>query len=749
MRLSRLLICALLPVTLLLAGPAHLYFTNAAEFSAPFADHLRYLAPSALVLFLGLGLALVACERRPRTGEFAVALLFALSALVWLQGNVLVFDYGPLDGRGIQWHGKRVQASVELAVWATVLVAALVWRRATCRWAVAGSAALLLIQLGTVAFEAATADRARTWKPAAEMRVALHTLAPERNVIVLIVDTFQADVFKALLERRPSLAGRLEGFTLFANTTGGYPTTAASLPMMLTGQTYENAEPVADFVQRELAENSLASLFLERGYQVDLMPLTRYVMSCNQAFASNCIELRRVVQDDDLLQAFDETTRLLDVTAFRHVPHVLKPFVHNDGNWVVSDALEVFGVDAVREGHWLDTAFIEQFRTGAVVSDELPGTFKLYHLIGLHPPFRLNESCQERAVDQTHDKDVQRAIALTQAGCVFDYIEVFLDRLRELGVFDQSLIVIAGDHGSSGPLHVGVDARVMQPGVDVSTAHDGGAGPVEMAEEVMASAMPMLLVKRPGAKGPLTVRQAPVALCDLPNTVAGALGFEPGFPCQDAFSIADNADRERRYLFYRWDDDFWQKDYLPNMHEYLVNGPPWQRASWSASPRLLTPNGVSTGSFGLYSLGETLSFGVDGSVTPYLGRGWTVAPGGETWALRPKAALTLALGRDAATTLSGTLALQVGVKHAAPDHNAKPLQVNVIVNDVRAGTMSISGPGQYEVAIPAKRIGKYGRLRIRFETAYREGAREAGANDPSRDLAFSPQTLVLQPPATK
>ncbi|MGI9332091.1 MAG: sulfatase-like hydrolase/transferase, partial [Gammaproteobacteria bacterium] len=584
MSINRLLVCALLPVTLILAGPVHLYLSNRAEFSAPpgaLLVHLLVLcAAAACAAYFGAGWL----SRRTGARELGIALLFAVSALVWLQGNLLVFDYGPLDGRGLRWDDKQLESAAELAIWCAVLAFA-AWRpAAVSRIAPAASGALLLAQVAGVVVTGAGSEPARSFKPAETMREEIHTLAPERNVIMILVDTFQTDVFESHLKREPSLASRFDGFSYFRNAIGAYPTTAASVPLMLTGRYYENEQPLQAFAYKRLTGESLPKLFYELGYQVDLMPLTRYVMSCNEQVASNCIELRRAVQSHDLRLGFDEAARLLDVALFRHLPHALKPLVYDDGNWLASDLLKHFGVDAIAEGHWLDTQFIDLFRARARVVDG-PGTFKLYHLFGLHPPYRLDEQCEERPIDQTRDVDVQRRIVMAQAHCVLDYVLDFLDHLKALNVYDSSLIVVAGDHGTSGALHIGVDGAVMNAASGAGSAVDlqPAATPGSVPDGVVASSLPLLLIKPPGARGDLRASHAPVSLCDVPRTVATAMGLQAGFPCEDAFAVTEGVARERRYLYYRWDDDFWQKAYLPNMREFVVNGPVWQPASWSAS----------------------------------------------------------------------------------------------------------------------------------------------------------------------
>src|SRR6185436_19727519 len=107
------------------------------------------------------------------------------------------------------------------------------------RIAVAGSLALVLAQLAGVSFQAArSVDR---WVNHYSFDdSARFAFSPTRNVVILVLDTFQTDLFQELLDDDAGLAAKFEGFTYFRNAVGGFPSTAASVPLILTGQYYEN-----------------------------------------------------------------------------------------------------------------------------------------------------------------------------------------------------------------------------------------------------------------------------------------------------------------------------------------------------------------------------------------------------------------------------------------------------------------------------------------------------------------------------
>ena len=61
----------------------------------------------------------------------------------------------------------------------------------------------------------------------------------------------------------------LSGAVFFANHTGAFPTTIASIPAMLTGKVYRNDRPLQRYVRDILKEGSLFKSLRAGGYRVD------------------------------------------------------------------------------------------------------------------------------------------------------------------------------------------------------------------------------------------------------------------------------------------------------------------------------------------------------------------------------------------------------------------------------------------------------------------------------------------------
>ncbi len=191
--------------------------------------------------------------------------------------------------------------------------------------------------------------------------------------------------------------------------------------------------------------------------------------------------------------------------------------------------------------------------------------FKFIHLSGIHLQLRMNENLLYEVMDPS------RANMLRQGTGALKMAAIFLERLRQLNVYDESLIFIVGDHGS------GVAGAVINMTPYSENFNKGGPYPGNF-RTFKAGAIPMVLVKRMHATGGLKTSDAPVCLGDIPQTVVDELGLEAAFPGASMFRVGEHEERERIYRAFVGP----QRDveYLAPIVEYAVNGFSWDDTSW-------------------------------------------------------------------------------------------------------------------------------------------------------------------------
>jgi len=203
------------------------------------------------------------------------------------------------------------------------------------------------------------------------------------------------------------------------------------------------------------------------------------------------------------------------------------------------------------------------------------GAFKFYHLGVPHLPLLLDADLNYRRANPSR----QNYKAYATAG--LKLMAVFLERLQEIGAYDNSLILILGDHGAGGQQQ----EFVIQPGMENDAARH------LVKERSRTPMMSAYLLKPAAARGALAVSDAPVSHADVPATVFQDLGLAIDSPGTAMPTLAPGSVRPRRYMTYPGRDIF---SYYGDMTEYFVTGPGWFDESWRPSGKVYGRSGVKT-----------------------------------------------------------------------------------------------------------------------------------------------------------
>lgn len=574
--------------TTLFFAPAQVYFTNAREFPYLF----RWISPVLVVATLAgtLVATILALAVRPQFRTVMVGMLVGGGWLFWAQGNVLVWDYGLLDGHTIDWAAFTGPRVTEYLVWSAGLAAALLFAHLLARRANLLCGLLLGIQtvgLAQLVSAAPAPDPSQVYSVSLERQFAFSN---DRNVIIIVLDMFQSDVFEEIVRADPGLAAEFNGFVDFRNTVGGFGATFASLTFMLTGQLFDNSAPLPAFIGHAfLSDSSLPTGLKHAGFDVSLHTTAPQYLFIDPRVVSNLQPKQQVT--------WRHVGRLLDLAAFRYLPHDAKRAVFNDNSWRLQRIAPDSPIRSARPdrfsgkrsasfpdadlsrfeaNHIVEPQWVAELEQQTRVEQNRP-VMRLYHLRGPHYPLRMNEQLQFEEMPDDRDGYARQARGSLEA------VTRFLKRLKQTGAYDNSVIVVAGDHGYRGPLD-GMVLGVQAPADRACPAT--AAHPDFLHANQKGSALPLLLVKRLGDRKPLRVSDAAVSLGDLPATIFGELGIAASTNGESVFQVTDPF-RPRRFM-----QDAMiparPDGYYPTLREYEIRGPAWCDSSWRFK-RLVPP----------------------------------------------------------------------------------------------------------------------------------------------------------------
>ncbi len=118
---------AILVSNVLLFVPFSLYVGNLGEFVASFSTIPTFYIRPAIFLIAAFGL--IGAFLTESVFRRYLILLAAISLLLWVQGNILVWEYGLMNGRGIDWAQDAWRGWIDLGIWFGVILIVIVFHR--------------------------------------------------------------------------------------------------------------------------------------------------------------------------------------------------------------------------------------------------------------------------------------------------------------------------------------------------------------------------------------------------------------------------------------------------------------------------------------------------------------------------------------------------------------------------------------------------------------------------------------------
>ena len=552
------------PLQLCLFGPYTIYQTNQAEFAAPFsalAGHL--LLPLAV---LAGSLILPGLVPPGRWLRDYVSLLFGIGVLLWIQGNLLAANY-LLNGDAIDWSSQDWRNPAETALWIGVPLLTLAAARFVFPIAGFGSGVLVSLQALLILTTIVRGDLRKhpQWQGPSP---AMFDVSTQKNVFHILLDGFHSDLFQEFLEaERTDLDRSFAGFVFFRDHAGAFPTTIVSVPAMLTGTTYRNEAPLPAYRRNHFKDGSLFAAMRAGGYRVDSLSEMDY----DSSSTTNYYRMPRPYVRYEAYTKF-AAWQLADLSLFRHAPHRARPWIFNNDQWRLQTWLgqEFASESLTRRHHPVNgAAVLDEFTRGLKATTPEP-VYKFLHVGIPHQPAAVNAECRFVGI-----RTFRRENYAPQARCGVRRVQAFLDRLREMGLYDSSLIVISSDHGMRfAPREFSSDRAVQ--GGDLS----GWAG----------KASALLLVKAPNSSGLVRVSEAPTAITDIPATILDSAGVPHNLPGVPALKIDATARRSRSFAAYSWENDDWAQEYFDYLDVFSIDGPLRDGRSWRLTQSIYRPD---------------------------------------------------------------------------------------------------------------------------------------------------------------
>jgi hypothetical protein len=680
--------CALLLASnLFLFGPLNIYLGNTDEFEASYLEIISYYWEPFFLAVLALTLAgfLFRETGRKRYGSF----LFALGVLTWLQSNFLMQNYGVLDARGIDWGSLNRFAWLDTLAWIAILMAALIGSKRiskalplTCWTLVAAQTISLMWQVNTLQGGPPTKQAEDQSQPPA----AIFQFSSRQNILHVVLDSLQTDVFRELVQER-KLRDAWEGFVLFRENAAAAPITSFAIPAVFSGAVYDGTASEHDYYANAM-EHGFQDRLYDEGYTVNLIP----EMSMKQSRYSNYYSIPGVYRGRRTTLIQRNAALLFDVALFRQVPHFLRRLVYNQNNWFITARIsEPENIPSIQQKIFFRD-YIEKMNVGI----DTPA-YHFLHLWPPHPPYVTDKDGHYAGAVLPNTRDNYK----NEARAILLIFRDLLDRLKRLGIYDNTMIILQGDHGSG--------VNLMRDGKNLDFV------PTRLAA--------LLAIKRRNAHAPLTISNAQTSLSDIANTVMEAEGLPLSFPGNSVFTI--DPGRNYKRLFVGLDEG---KGRTQDWVRYTITGSIYEKASFK--PKANRPK---------YQLGELIKFGLSGNGESFLRKGWATPMDSYVWSSDKISTLEIPFERR-----SEDILLSISVIPNVYPQVLPRQRIIVLVNGEKIADWVAEAKKtlQFSAIIP-RAVAQSVPLKITFELPDAASPRRLGFGADKRNLAIALFTLKL------
>ena len=447
--LLALLPCLALSFTLCFFGPLDLVCLNSGFVAYSALDLIPYTA--AVMGAVLAGLLLVASVPGGKVHAFIVSTITGMAAAVYLQGAFLNPDFGTLDGHTINWQSFSRPMLVNLAVWFVILLiphlihyfSIRFWKR----FVMVISLALILMQgvsLGIKLAEQRQPEQAVQRNSRYLSDAEMLKVGSGQNIVVFLLDSTSSRDLDEMLEKYPEALQLLHDFTRFTNANSHYMFTVPALVNLLTGQVWDQENiPIAEFMDASWKSETASGFYSalsDKGYERNfymLLPEAAHDPAVLEGTFSN---LKITGKDFSLdKSAF---VSLYKLSLYRYVPITMKPF------FVIysTDIVNVLTHPDTMTNEW---DFVEQMNSGSLQTGGSANKFIFYYLAGTHRPFRLDDRGRLISSDLAPEYNTNYSESEDQTAGFFYLIADYIRQLKEMGLYDETGIIVLADHGNN------------------------------------------------------------------------------------------------------------------------------------------------------------------------------------------------------------------------------------------------------------------------------------------------------------
>lgn len=418
---------------------------------------------------------------------FVVIAEFFIFLAAYIQGNYLTANLPALDGGSVDWSQYAKDDIVTLVIW-VIIGAALLFAIVKLEFAklakylAIGAAAVFVMLTVSLINEIASNDAFRKKDSTIATETNINNISSNKNFIIFMVDSVSAGDFYDAMNAHDEYKDMLRDFTYYPDAMSTYAFTRESVPYVLTGKWNRNEKSFSDYCMDAYNNSELFLELAERDYDINVYDAD-IVWQGEKNF-----DVKNNISDGTPDIYFGTFMQMeFRYVTFKYLPYCFKKY----------SGIDSFDLNLIiQKFRWDNISIYNNITKTPKLSQSKRDMFQFLHVEGAHLPMRYDKDLNIIPVKDGSYEQLCEATAKV--------IDAFLQRLRDNGTYDNSVIIILSDHGYDkyGPI----------PQVD---------------DYVLKRFNPILFIKGYQEKHDMEISELPVSFTDLMQAYKDLLDDKP------------------------------------------------------------------------------------------------------------------------------------------------------------------------------------------------------------------------------
>lgn len=440
----------MLGVMVFIFAPLEVYLSAAEDMWFSITDFLPYL----IIGFVAYVIVWLLYERFVASKIYKVdsvlgVMAFGVGMALYIQGNFVKANYGELNGKAIDWSLYKKEGIVSVSIFVTaciiallVIIVMLIKRKYESIMKCINTISLCMILLFMYTLVTLFISENSYLKKDRYIAISegRWDYSKDENYIILLLDGFDSRLMDELVcgEHAEETCDTLQDFTYYEDAKGAYPYTSLAVPQILTGEKYLNNMDYDDYLEEAFAQAPFLHALLDDGYRLKLHTTIKLPQKSMIDEVDNWKYMNVGVASHRRLLGY-----VYRLVGFRYLPQPLKQycwFYTDDMDEIKEVAYADDNEEISPEDGYYEWHNLYMHENMDKLNTDLDGkVFHFTHIKGCHDRRDLDS---EFHIVKDTDVSFREAAYMN-----IRLIREYLDALRKLEIYDNSIIVIMADHG--------------------------------------------------------------------------------------------------------------------------------------------------------------------------------------------------------------------------------------------------------------------------------------------------------------